>query len=92
MLPKGARVTGRVVKVKKHELKLALASIVVHGKSYDLETNSVRPSDKSSAKDTGDGAADQDTKHKEKKDNGTLPAQTQLVFKLAKPVTVALKG
>lgn len=93
VLPKGARVTGRVVKVKKHELKVALASIVVRGKSYDLETNSVRPSDKNPPRDTAnDGSGDQNTKHKEKKDNGTLPAQTQLVFKLVKPVSVPVKG
>ena len=46
VLPKGARITGHVVTVKKHELKVALATVVVRGKSYDLATNSVRPSDK----------------------------------------------
>ncbi len=49
VIPKGAQVTGRVVKVKKHELKVTLASVVIHGKSYDLETNSVAGS-KSQAK------------------------------------------
>lgn len=71
VFPKGARITGRVVAVKKHELKVALASVVVHGKPYDLTTNSVRPSDKSKA---------------------TLSEKTQLTFKLAKPVTVPVKG
>lgn len=46
VLPKGSRITGRVVTAKKHELKVALATVVVRGKSYDLATNSVRPSDK----------------------------------------------
>jgi len=50
VIPKGARISGRVVKIKKRELKVALASVVVRGKSYDLETNSIRPSDKSQAK------------------------------------------
>jgi glucose/arabinose dehydrogenase len=71
VVPKGSRITGRVVTVKKHELKVALASVVVRGKSYDLATNSVRPSDKSKA---------------------TLSAKSQLTFKLAKPVTVPVKG
>jgi hypothetical protein len=30
----GAHVTGRIVAVKKHELKVALASVVIHGKSH----------------------------------------------------------
>jgi len=33
VIPKGAHVTGRIVTVKKHELKVALASVVIHGKS-----------------------------------------------------------
>src|SRR5260370_8960785 len=44
VIPKGAQVTGRVVKVKKHELKVTLASVVIHGKSDDLKTNSVAAS------------------------------------------------
>lgn len=96
IIPKGARLTGHVVTVKKHELKVTLASVTLHGKSYDLETNSIRPpkpkavknndksADKKSAKDTA--AA------KDKKDITTLPAQTQLTFKLAKPVTVPVRG
>ena len=90
VLPKGAHITGRVVTVKKHELKVVLASVVVHGKSYDLATNSLRPSDKDQSKTTAktSAAADQ----KQKKDNSTLSAKTQLTFKLAKPVTVPAKG
>jgi len=87
VLPKGAHVTGRVVTVKKHELKVALASVVIRGKSYDLETNSVRPPDKTQAKADANGQKD-----KQKKDNSTLPAKTQLTFKLAKPITVPVKG
>ena len=89
VLPKGAHVTGKVVHVKKDELKVQLASVTLHGKSYDLETNTRRPSDKvkikSSAKNTD--------KSKEKKaDNSTLTAKTELTFKLSKPVSVPAKG
>lgn len=92
VIPKGAHVTGRVVTVKKRELKVALASVVLHGKSYDLATNSIRPSDKSQAKSNAkDSAAAQDKKSKDNK-NATLRAQTQLTFKLTKSVTVPVKG
>jgi uncharacterized lipoprotein YajG len=90
VLAKGARVTGHVVKVKKNELRVALASIVVQGKSYDLQTNSVRPPDKSQAKNEAKlKTVAQSTK--EKNDNSILPGQTQLTFKLAKPVTLSIK-
>jgi hypothetical protein len=94
VIPKGAQVTGRVVTVKKHELKVALASVKLHGKSYDLATNSLRPSDKVQAKSTAkDSAAAQDNSSKDKKDkDATLPVQSQLTFKLAKPVTVPAKS
>jgi glucose/arabinose dehydrogenase len=94
VIPKGAQVTGRVVTVKKHELKVALASVKLHGKSYDLATNSLRPSDKVQAKSTAKvSAAAQDNSSKNKKDkDATLPVQTQLTFKLAKPVTVPAKS
>lgn len=97
VLPKGAHIKGRIVEVRKHELKVTLASVVVHGKSYDLATNSVRPADKEQLKlnaaaaeapDDDNQSADQ----KQKKDNGTLSAKTHLMFKLAKPVTVPVKG
>ena len=88
VLPKGAHITGKVVHVKKNELKVELASVTLHGKSYDLETNTRRPSDKvtlKSNKNTG--------KSKEKKtDNSILGAKTELTFKLSKPVTVPAKG
>ncbi len=87
VIPKGAKVTGRIVTVKKHELKVTLASVVIHGKSYDLETNSVAGSKspaKSNAKDTD--------KAKANKDVILLAAKSQLKFKLAKPVTIPVKG
>jgi hypothetical protein len=87
VIPKGAHVTGRIVKVKKHELKVTLASVVVHGKSYDLETNSVKGS-KSQAKDSANGT----DQAKANKDVTLLNAKSQLTFKLAKPVTIPVKG
>lgn len=89
VLPKGAHVTGRIVGVKNHELKVTLAAVVLHGKSYNLATNSVRPSDQSKNNANSDN---QDKASKPKKDNGTLSAKTKLTFKLAKPVTVPVKG
>lgn len=98
VIPKGTHLTGRVVTVKKHELKVTLASVVLHGKSYDLETNSIHPpkqkpakkndknSDKNNAKDSAVASDKKD------KNNITLTAQTQLTFKLAKPVAVPVKG
>jgi hypothetical protein len=88
VLPKGAHITGKVVTVKKHELKVALASVVIHGKSYDLETNSLRPSDK--AKTTA--SAKSKEKAKQKIDNSKLAVNSQLTFKLSKSVTVPVKG
>jgi hypothetical protein len=91
VLPKGTHVTGKVVTVKKHELKVALASVVIHGKSYDLETNSLRPSDK--AKSASAKSTDKSKENaKQKTDNSTLSAKSQLTFKLSKPVTVPVKG
>lgn len=89
VLPKGAHVTGKVVHVKKNELKVELASVTLHGKSYDLQTNSRRPSDKLKTK-----SSEKNTdKSKEKKnDNSVLGAKTELTFKLSKPVTVPAKG
>jgi hypothetical protein len=90
VIPKGAHISGRVVKIKKRELKVALASVVVRGKSYDLETNSIRPSDKSQGKgNTGSTSAANDKKNK---NVTTLTAQTQLTFKLAKAITLPVKG
>lgn len=91
VLPKGAHITGKVVTVKKHELKVELASVVIHGKSYDLETNSLRPSDK--IKPASAKSSDKNKQNaKQKTDNSTLTAKTQLTFKLSKPMTVPAKG
>lgn len=87
VLPKGAHITGKVVTVKKHELKVALASVVIHGKSYDLQTNSLRPSDK--AKTASAKSKEQAT---QKIDNSKLAANSQFTFKLSKSVTVPVKG
>ena len=93
VLPKGAHVTGRIVAIKKHELRVTLASVVVHGKSYSLATNSVRPADRDPRKnDSSDAKADASSSQKQKKENSTLSAKTQLTFKLAKPITVSVKG
>lgn len=89
VLPKGAHVTGKVVHVKKNELKVELASVTLRGKSYDLQTNTRRPSDKLKTK-SSDKNAD---KSKEKKTNNSiLGANTELTFKLSKPVSVPAKG
>lgn len=87
VLPKGAHITGKVVTVKKHELKVVLASVVIHGKSYDLQTNSLRPSDK--AKTASAKSREQAT---QKIDNSKLAVNSQLTFKLSKSVTVPVKG
>jgi outer membrane murein-binding lipoprotein Lpp len=87
VIPKGAHVTGRIVTVKKHELKVTLASVVVHGKSYDLDTNSIT-GPKSQAKNDA-----QDTNKAKANKNATIKtAKSQLTFKLAKPVTIPVKG
>jgi glucose/arabinose dehydrogenase len=87
VIPKGAKVTGRIVKIKKNELKVTLASVVVRGKSYDLETNSVAGSKnqpKNNAKDA--------EKDKANKDVTVLATHSQMKFRLAKPVTIPVKG
>ena len=91
VLPKGAHVTGKVVHVKKGELKVELASLTLHGKSYDLQTNTRRPSDKVKIKTKASEKNADKTKEK-KTDNSTLAAKTELTFKLSKPVTVPAKG
>jgi hypothetical protein len=91
VIPKGAHVTGRVVTAKKGtaELTVALASVDVNGKSYKLVTDPINRSGKSQAKSSTGGS---DTaKAKEKKDI-TLPAESRLKFKLAKPVKIPVKS
>lgn len=97
VLPKGAHITGKVITVKKHELKVVLASVTVQGKSYNLATNSLRPSDKDQVKSSAKGktasqASNKNSDQKSKKDNSILSAKSQLTFKLAKPVTVPVKS
>ena len=87
VIPKGAQVTCRIVKVKKNELKVTLASVVIHGKSYALDTNSIA-GPKSQAKSNAKGA----DKAKANKDATLLAAKSKLTFKLAKPVTIPVKG
>jgi hypothetical protein len=94
VIPKGAKVVGRVVKVKNKELKVTLASVELYGKSYELETNSVARSAKNPAKNNPKDStkAKGKTETKDKKDVTTLPAQSHLSFKLAKSVTIPVKG
>jgi glucose/arabinose dehydrogenase len=87
VIPKGAQVTCRIVKIKKHELKVTLASVVIHGKSYPLDSNSIA-GPKSQAKTD---AKDAD-KSKANKEGTILAAKSKLTFKLAKPVTIPVKG
>jgi hypothetical protein len=87
VIPKGAQVTCRIVKVKKHELKVTLASVVIHGKSYALDTNSITGPKSQAKNDAKDGE-----KPKANKDVTAVAAKSQLTFKLAKPVTIPVKG
>lgn len=91
VIPKGAQLTGRVVKAKEKgpELTVALASVEIGGKSYPLKTNSIGPSGKRQADDSG--AAKPAAAGKPEKDI-TVPAKTQLEFKLAKSVKIPVKG
>lgn len=91
VIPKGAKVVGRVVKVKSKEMKVTLASVELHGKSYELETNSVAQSAKNQAKNGPKDSAQAKGKAVTK-DVTTLPAQSQLSFKLAKAVIIPVKG
>ncbi len=86
VIPKGAQVTCRIVKVKKHELKVTLASVVIHG-SYQLDSNSITGPKSQSKTDAKDA-----DKTKANKDITVLAAKSKLTFKLAKPVTIPVKG
>jgi hypothetical protein len=90
VIPKGAHVTGRVITAKKKsppELTVALASVDVNGKSYKLPTEPVNRAPKTPAKtDTSD--TDSATAAKDI----SLPAETRLKFKLAKPVKIPVKS
>ena len=92
VLPKGAQVTGKVVTVKKNELKVQLASVTLRGRSYDLQTNTRRPSDKVKTASAKSSDRSKEKTKEKKTDNSTLGAKTELTFKLSKPVTVPVKG
>jgi hypothetical protein len=92
VIPKGAKFTGRIVKIKKHDMKVTLASVTVNGKSYDLETNSLdgskaQPGDTATTKNVK--ATDQPPANK---DVMLLTAKSHLTFKLSKPVDIPVKG
>ena len=81
VLPKGAKLSGKIAAVKKHEIKVALASVELHGQFYALETNSVAGPAKAqvkNAKATAKGSSDVIV----------LAAKTPLTFKLAKAASV----
>ena len=88
VLPRGTEVTGRILEVTDHELKVALASVVVDGIYCDLATNSRRPSDKDQPKHV----SKKNNGRKHKKDNSTLSARTRLTFKLSKPAIIPAKA
>jgi hypothetical protein len=94
VIPKGTKVVGRVVKVKNKELKVTLASVELRGKSYELETNSVAQSAKNQGKNNAQDSVKTKgkTDTKDKKGVTTLPAQSRLSFKLAKAVSIPVKG
>ncbi len=87
VIPKGAQVTCRIVKVKKHEIKVTLASVEIHGKSYPLDSNSIAGPKSQPKTDAKDAA-----KTKANKDVTLLAAKSKLTFKLAKPATIPVKG
>ncbi len=92
VVPKGAKVTGRIVKIKKNELKVTLASVVVQGKSYDLETNSLDGSKAQAGKTATTKNVKSTDKAPANKDVTLLTAKSQLTFKLSKPVAIPVKG
>lgn len=128
VIPKGARVTGRVVDAKESgrlkgvaHLRLELAEIEVNGKSYDLQTTAITRSGSGHTKRNtamigggtaagavigglaggGKGAviggavgagAGTATAAATGKKEITIPAETQLSFKLTQPVTVQVKN
>jgi hypothetical protein len=92
VIPKGAQVTGRVVSVKKHELKLTLASVVLHGKSYPVETNAVASSKIQPPKTATQKNAKATDKPDANKDITVIAAKSQATFKLAKPAAIPVKA
>ena len=90
VIPKGAKLTGHIVAIKKHDMKVALASVVVRGKSVTLETVSVSSAKpQAAATQTSVKSSDQPAANK---DVVQLAAKTQLTFKLAKPAAIPVKA
>jgi glucose/arabinose dehydrogenase len=90
VIPKGAKLTGHIVAIKKHEMKVALASVIVRGKSVPLETISVSSAKtQPAATQTSVKSTDQPAVNK---DVVQLAAKTQLTFKLAKPAAIPVKA
>lgn len=90
VVPKGAKLTGHIVSIKKHEMKVVLASVVVRGKSVPLETNSVSGvKTQTAATQTNVKSSDQSGANK---DVNQLAAKSQLTFKLAKSAAVPIKA
>jgi glucose/arabinose dehydrogenase len=90
VIPKGAKLTGHIVAIKKHEMKVALASVIVRGKSVPLETISVSSAKtQPAATQTSVKSTDQPAANK---DIVQLAAKTQLTFKLAKPAAIPVKA
>jgi hypothetical protein len=128
IIPAGAHATGRVVDAKESgrlhvpaRLSVALSSVEVDGKSYDIETNTIGEMGKNHNKRNlafigggaaggaligglagggvgaligsgiGAGAGTAGAAATGKKDI-SLPAETRLKFRLARSVTVSIKG
>src|SRR6266404_1492750 len=69
VIPKGTKEIGRASCRERVEMSVTLASVELHGKSYELETNSVAQSAKNQAKNSPKDSA----QAKDKKDVTTLP-------------------
>jgi len=128
IIPAGAHLTGRVVDAKDAgrlhvpaRLSVALSSVEVEGKSYDIETNTIAETGQNHNKRNlgfigggaaggaligglagggkgaligsavGAGAGTAGAAATGKKDI-SMPAETNLKFRLSKPVTVSVKG
>lgn len=90
VIPKGAHVTGRIVTARKKsppELTVVLASVDVNGKAYKLSTDPINRAPKTQPK-----AADSDADSAKVAKDLSVPAQTRLKFKLAKPVKIPVKS
>jgi hypothetical protein len=88
VIPKGAHVSGRVVTAKKSgpaELTVALTSVQVNGKSYKLATEPIDRVGKA-PKDAGD------TESAKAEKDISVPAQSHLKFKLAKPAKIPVQS